>query len=260
MDPIFRMLRYSENFQKNTTANHAIMTLCQNLNLVATLPIDRVAELSLTNSMTISRIVRKLGYQNYGEFKKAAKESTDRYYYQNRSIPICKLNEKDPAEAFLDYMEEMLVAMRNPEILSEIEPACKKLHEKKVIHYYGSQMHNIAITMLLHDLIVDGKEVHPYCETVSIEADLELLGKDSLVLLAPNQYDMEVDLTRKIVDRTKKEKVELMLLCEMDHELLNYTTGPNLCYPGDHTSANVLFSQFLMNMVTMTYRKMYLDQ
>lgn len=88
---------------------------------------------------------------------------------------------------------------------------------------------------------------------------MECLGKDSIVLLIPNLLSTDTILSRKIIDYTEAHDVPLIMHTETGDPLLSFTKGPNLCYPGDHTAASVISSNFVLNMLTMTYRNKFID-
>ena len=115
------------------------------------------------------------------------------------------------------------------------------------------------MVMLLHDLISDGKEIHPYTSGESILLDMESISGDSLVFVVPNDLVVDVAFTRKIMETVEERHGCLVLQTEEGDPLLGFTKGPNLTYPGDHTASAALAGAFLLNMLTMTYRNKFLD-
>lgn len=260
MDSIFRLLYYSEQFPKNTAMNHTMLMLCHHLEEVPHLAIDEIAELCSTNPMMLSRIVRKLGYQNFSEFRLAARDTVSQSRYLNRNIPMDFVDQDSPAESFLQYMEYMISLLRSDEVTVRIEAVCDALHGAKKVHFYGPPYFSIYMVMLLHDLISDGKEVHPYTTKESILLDMSSISADSLVFVVPNDLAVDVAFTRKIMEDVEQKGGRLVLHTEAGNSLLGFTKGPNLTYPGDHTASASMVSSFVLNMLTMTYRNKYLDQ
>jgi hypothetical protein len=115
------------------------------------------------------------------------------------------------------------------------------------------------MVMLLHDLISDGKEIHPYTSVESILLDMEFISEESLVFVVPNDLVLDVILTRKIMETVEERGGCLILQTEEGDPLLSFTKGPNLTYPGDHTASAALAGSFILNMLTMTYRNKFLD-
>ena len=259
MDSIFRLLYYSEQFPKNTAMNYAMLMLCHHLGEVPDLAIDEIAGLCNTNPMMLSRIVRKLGYKNFSEFRLAAQDTVSQSWYLNRNIPMDFMDPKNPAESFLQYMERMISLLRSGEVTAQIEAVCEALHTARKIHFYGPPYFSIYMVMLLHDLISDGKEIHPYTSGESISLDLDSISEDSLVFVVPNDLAVDVTFTRKIMEDVERKRGRLVLHTEAGNSLLGFTKGPNLTYPGDHTAAATLASSFVLNMLTMTYRTKFLD-
>lgn len=259
MDSIFRLLYYSEQFPKNTAMNHTMLTLCHHLEKVPDLPIDEIAELCNTNAMMLSRIVRKLGYKNFSEFRLAAEDTITQSRYQNRNIPMDYVDPSDPAESFLQYMERMISLLRSGGTAAQIEAVCDALHRAKKVHFYGPPWFSIYMVMLMHDLISDGKEIHPYTSAESILLDMDSISEDSLVLVVPNSLVVDVPFTRKIMETVKERRGCLVLQTEEGDPLLGFTKGPNLTYPGDHTASAALAGSFVLNMLTMTYRNKFFD-
>jgi len=259
MDAIFRLLYYSEQFPKNTAMNYTMLKLCHHLEQVPDLTIDEIADLCTTNPMMLSRIARKLGYQNFSEFRLAAQDTVSQSKYLNRNIPMEFVDRNDPAESFLQYMERMISMLREDAVTDRISAVCDALHRAKKIHFYGPPYFSVYMVMLLHDLISDGKEIHPYTSKESILADMDEITEDSLVIVVPNDLAVDVSFTRKIMDTAERKGGRLVLHVEAGDPLLGFTDGPDLTYPGDHTVAATMASAFVLNMLTMTYRNRYLD-
>ena len=260
MDAIFRLLYYSEQFPKNTAMNHTMMTLCHHLDKVPGLAIDEIAVLCNTNPMMLSRIARKLGYKNFSEFRIAVQDTISQGRYLNRNIPMDFVNPDDPAESFLQYMERVISLLRSDAVTQQISEVCTALHAAKHIHFYGPPYFSVYMVMLLHDLISDGKVIHPYTSKESILLDIDSIDENSLVFLVPNEMAIDSALARNIIEATDHSRSCLVLHAEAGDPLLSFTKGPNLTYPGDHTVATTMASSFVLNMLTMTYRNKYLDR
>lgn len=259
MDAIFRLLYYSEQFPKNTAMNHTMLTLCHHLDEVADLSIDEIAALCNTNPMMLSRIARKTGYKNFSAFRVAVQEAVQQSRYINRNIPMDRVRSTDPSGSFLDYMAEMVETLRAPWVQHQIDAVCAALHAAGRVHFYGPPNFSIYMVMLLHDLISDGKEVHPYTSRESITADMDTIGADSLVLVVPNDLAVDDAFTREILEAVEARGGQLVLHTAAGDALLGFTRGPNLIYPHDHTAASNMASAFMLNMLSMTYRNTFLD-
>ena len=239
--------------------NHTMLTLCHHLEKVPDLTIDEIAGLCSTNPMMLSRLVRKLGYKNFSEFRLAAQDTISQSRYLNRNIPMDFVDSENPAESFLQYMEHTISLLRTDEVTTQIEAVCQAMHRAKKIHFYGPPYFSIYMVMLLHDLISDGKEIHPYTSKESILLDMSSVSGDSLVFVAPNDLVVDMTLTRKIMEDVERKGGCLVLHTETGNPLLGFTKGPNLTYPGDHTVATTMAGSFVLNMLTMTYRNKFLD-
>ena len=236
-----------------------MLMLCHHLEEVPDLPIDKIAELCSTNPMMLSRLVRKLGYKNFPEFRSAAQDTISQSKYLNRNIPMEFVDPKDPAGSFLRYMERVISLLKSNEITAQIETVCNALRAAKKIHFYGPSFVSIYMVMLLHDLISDGKDVHPYTSTESILLDMDSISEDSLVFVIPTDLVIDVTFTRKIMEDVDRKHGCLVLHTVADDPLLGFTKGPNLTYPGDHTVASTMAGSLVLNMLTMTYRNQFLD-
>lgn len=259
MDSIFRLLYYSEQFPKNTAMNYTMLKLCHHLEKVPELTIDELAELCSTNPMMLSRTVRKLGYQNFAEFRSAAQDTVSQSKYLNRNIPMDRVDPADPAESFLRYMERMISLLREDGVSAQIGAVCDVLHEAERVHFYGPPYFSIYMVMLLHDLISDGKEIHPYTTKESISLDMGSISEQSLVFVVPNDLAVDVAFTRTIMEDVERKGGRLVLHTAAGDPLLGFTRGPNLTYPGDHTASASIASAFMLNMLTMTYRNKFID-
>ena len=259
MDSIFRLLYYSEQFPKNTAMNHTMLTLCHHLEQIPDLTIDEIAGLCSTNPMMLSRMVRKLGYQNFAEFRLAARDTISQSRYQNRNIPMDFVDPDSPAESFLQYMERTISLLRSEKTMDQIDAVCEALHQAKKVHFYGPPNFSIYMLMLLHDLISDGKEIHPYTAKESILLDMSSVSEHSVVFVVPNDLAIDISLSRTIMEDVERKGGRLVLHTEAGNPLLGFTKGPNLTYPGDHTAATTMAGTFVLNMLTMTYRNRYLD-
>lgn len=259
MDAVFRLLYYSEQYPKNTAMNHAMLTLCHHLEQVPEQTIEELAQLCNTNPMMLSRIARKLSYRNFAEFRSAVQDTLAQRRYQNRNIPMDFVDPAAPADSFLQYAERLIAQLRAPEVGAGIDAVCSAMHEARQIHVYGPPHLSVYTVMLLHDLISDGKKIHPYTSKESILLDLDSVAEDSLVFLVPNDLVIDEAFAQRILETVERKRGRLVVHAENGCPLLGFTSGPNLSYPGDRTAANVIASFFVLNMLTMTYRNRYFD-
>lgn len=259
MDPVFRMLFYSEIYHKNSTSHHAMMTLSKNLDQIANHSIDQIADLCNTNAMSISRLVRKIGYHNFSEFRIAMENTVSQYHYLNRNIPLHATDSSHPAESFLDYTEKMISTIRNSNIFEQIDKICPLLHQARHVHYYGPPFQSLYIIMLLYDLMMDKKEIHSFTSADNIKMDLDSITEHSVLLLEPNPLATDIELCRSIISHAHKKNAAVILFDNDHSELVQYSPDHNLIFPGDHTASSVLALEFVLNMLTMEYRARYLD-
>ncbi len=259
MDPIFRMLYYSDMYQKGSSGYHAMMKLSQNMDKIADYSIDEIAALCNTNAMSISRLVRKIGYHNFNEFRLAAKETVDQYYYLNRNIPLNEIDPQKPAESFLDHMEKVISGLRRSRVFEQIDDVCLLLHGAKDVHYFGPPFQSLYIIMLLNTLMMDKKEIFYFTSPENIKADLDSLGKHSVVFLEPNTLTTETELCRKVLEKAEKTSAEVIILDDETSALLQFSPKHNLTYPATHTASTVISQQFVLNMLNMEYRARYVD-
>lgn len=260
MDPIFRMLYYSEMYQKGSSGYHAMMKLTKNMDKISDYSIDEIAALCNTNAMTISRLVRKIGYRNFNEFRLAAKETVEQYYYLNRNIPLNEIDPEKPAESFLGHLERVIEGLRNSRVFEQIDEVCSLIHGARDIHYYGPPFQSLYIIMLLNTVLMDEKEIYPFTSPENIRSDMESLGPKSVILLEPNNLTTETELCRKVLEKAKKAGAQVVIFDEEGSSLLPFSPEHNLTYPGTHTASTVISQQFVMNMLTMEYRARYVDK
>ena len=74
-----RLLILLNESSSDSTFYHIALTMLQNMELLHSLAINEVADLCSVSKSTISKFIRALGYEDYAEFREAAKFQDNKY-------------------------------------------------------------------------------------------------------------------------------------------------------------------------------------
>ena len=111
-----RLLILLNESSSDSTFYHIALAMLQNMELLHSLAINEVADLCRVSKSTISKFIRALGYEDYAEFREAARLEENKYHVSyNFSVDV------------IGYLESHSVQEYTQEIAKDIQLTAQQL-------------------------------------------------------------------------------------------------------------------------------------
>ncbi len=153
-----------------------------------------LAELTDSSRTTVWRLVQKMGYVNFTDFRYALKAAILQYGYYNR---ILFTGREDDADAVLEMVKEQMRKSADilgrecpPEMLREL---VKQMHIAKKIRFYFP-FRLPMIYSLQQNLAITGKDAAYFCLLPDMLEDVECLDENSILCISCIEYAETIDM------------------------------------------------------------------
>lgn len=258
MTALENMLNYYNQLPPTSTTK-AVLRLCfAHVKQLAETNIYELAELCYTSTATISRLVKSMGYKSYSAFQTSIAESCSRYDYHNRFSVDQFAGSLSPKEIVLeniDYISKEFEKNVSPDTYM---PLVDALHNAKsvVIFCYGILFMECT---LQSDLIMSGVS----CDIVTgdypqLQWAEELSPGDLALFMCPDAIESTSSLSSTI-KVAKKKGATICVLSSTGRQPFLHMADITLSFPGRHYMADSFYLEMLLAVISMDYRKKYLD-
>lgn len=193
MNVLQNLMELYNQLPQDSTYRVVIKGILENLEVAADATIYDVAELTDSSRTTVWRMVQKMGYKNYSDFRYALKAAVSQYTYYNRILPP-----QVGTDAVISECVGQLKAackMIEKHLTSKaIERLAQEIYERKQIRFY-LHSRSYAVYSFQQNLAMSGKDTAYFCLLPEMLADAAALGKDSLVFINSIEFSETMDLS-----------------------------------------------------------------
>lgn len=175
-----------------------------NLDQMRRVTIYDIAELTNSSRTTVWRLVQKLGYDSFSDFRYALQSASSQYVYYNRMVEERKavIGEKllTDLSGQLKDVNRILSQYISAEIIDELTD---EISDASKIHFY-LPLRTSFIYSFQQNLWVDGKDSEYRCLIPEMMAATRYLNENSIVLISSIEHAETQDMTK--IFETVKEK------------------------------------------------------
>lgn len=139
--------------------SRVIAMLLRELRRIPALSLEETAELCGVSTITISRLLKKIGCGSFRSFRQQVEDVVDGYPKYNRVIPIPMIDTGKVTDGFFDCVLNEMRRLRAELDRDAVARACAMLHEAGQVHICDMYSTGHAKRQLQVDLCMDGKEV-----------------------------------------------------------------------------------------------------
>lgn len=256
MNVIDHLINFYNATPEGDIYHDAILHLLGNLEVVRHYTIYQLADECFVSPSTISRLCRKLNYDNYTAFKDDIIHVLDNYNYYNRIVPPFMVNDsKDEIDILLDTVEAATRRLRMIDKKVFIELA-DVLHSKQCVGLYTYGGNSIGL-FLLNSLVVTGHKIRPHYGRSDLRDTRGYSAEDAVIFIYP-YFKETAYLTTALKECAKTETTVILVTSQAPEQLYDYAN-----YYYDFGGALTIMDNYerdlFLNMLTITYRKKYID-
>lgn len=259
----YRLINLRNNSRRDSTDSYIAETLLANINEIDKLSIDSVAELCNISKSKLSKFVKRIGFNDYKEFRDLVKNEKYRsgYYGYEDKLPMGRYIAKEGWEPYLKILHQDLDCFMEKTDQNMIRSLAKALYEYEEVATFGSVYSQTAAVDFMYRMAEEGKYIRTYTYDLEQEEYMKNMDKDTLVIIFSNsgQY-LYGDGMRKIgyfKTYLKRTKGEIALITSN----ADAATDPIVKYPilysfSTNVHSQMLMERLVMEMIISEYRKL----
>ena len=258
MDSIENLIAYYNKSEKNDIYYKVVEKILANIHAVKDATIYELAEMCYSSPATVSRLVKKLGFENYVDFKTQISYALRNYHYLNMNTRDVELVEDgDIIPFYFNFLLNNIMNLKDHIRYGQIAAVSDCLDQaEEVLFYAGSQ--EIPTHALQKAMIVSGKRASIYDDFLSQERSLEKVQEGTLIFaIIPNLLEMTP--IRSILKRAKERGARILTICSGEKNEYAKYSDLQICFKGTKTSMDVYIYMILINLIKYDYNRRYVD-
>lgn len=229
----YRLINLLNDSEYDSTEAHIAESLLDMIYEVEHMPIDQVAEKCHISKSTLSKFVKRLGFEDYREFRDNARNEKKKAGYHNyeQKMTMDYCIEKYGIEKYLEILAKDIKNFLAGVDKRQIHELAKALHEFKRVAAFGSVYSETVAMDLMYKIAGEGKYIKTNIYDVKQEQYINEADENTLLIIFSNsgQYIYENgmkphDQSRFFVRKTKG-KIALVTSNE------EAAADPNVTYP-----------------------------
>lgn len=258
MNVLQNLVELYNHLPMDSTYRDVAKGILTHLEEVADATIYDVAELTCSSRTTVWRMLQKMGYKSYSEFRHALKQSVDHYSYYNRLLPPGQ--EEEPVEeVFASQMKAVMKTLRTDLGEEKLGQMAGLMAEKNKISFY-MPFRSVAVSVLQQNLAMAAKETAACCLLSDMLEDAGSMDPNGLVFCATIEHAETQDMT-PLFQMLKERGVQIALFSagtSRYERLVDF----HLCRENGGTSAMnaVMRSELYLFALNEMFRRKYLGK
>jgi len=229
-----------------------------NLDQMRRVTIYDIAELTNSSRTTVWRLVQKLGYDSFSDFRYALQSAASQYVYYNRmieqgqSLSAEKLTET-VSRQLLDA-NELISRMVSEEGIDEL---VDEISDASKVHFY-LPFRTSFVYSFQQNLWISGKDTEYRCLIPEMLATTQYLNDNSIVLISTIEYAETQDMT-KVFEVIKEKKSRIWLTGNAESHFTRYADRCLLISKARPAPWLIAFEAFILAL-SERYREKYIDR
>lgn len=257
MDSIEKLIGYYNKSDEEDMYHKIVGHILNNLPKVGDATIYDLADLCYSSPSTISRLMKKLEFENYTDFKTKILYALKNYRYLNRNTREVDIAEDgDIVPLYFNFLMNNISALKESFRYEQIARISDHFHEAGEVLFYSYP--EVQVDILQKALIVTGKKACFYDSIVLQENSLERVKEDTVVFaVIPNLIEMAP--MRSILKKTKAQGAIVITVCSEKRNDYTKYSDIQINFDGTKTSMDLYLFMILTNLIKYDYCHRYAD-
>lgn len=216
-----------------------------------------LAEMTNSSRTTIWRLVVKLGYSSFSDFRYALQSAASQYTYYNRLVPsgytvtsdsIIKKSQdelKDAAKLIKGHISPAMIEEMTDELLSYTK-----------VRFYTPFRLGLLYSFQIN-LAKNGTDTAYFCMLPDMINDTDNLDENSLVIINTLEYAETLDMTQ-VFEKIKEKNAKIWLAGDSSTHYAEYADRHLLNVVADPIAWMFSF-ELLINILSERYREKFID-
>ena len=213
--------------------------ILDNLGRMEEVTIYDIAELTSSSRTTVWRMVQKMGYKSFSDFRFALQSAVSQYGYYNRMLPPAACADGSSInQTIVDQMEKSVRIYKDhcsPDLLLTL---VKELQNADKVHFYMPFRLGM-VGVMQQNLAMDGKETAYRILLPEILESVSELNENSIVIISTIEFAETLDMKNVFIkakeqgariwmvgtSRTKYRKYADRMLLDVDADSFSWITA-----------------------------------
>ena len=258
MDSIETLLTYYNRSDKNSIDHAVIEKILENIHSLKNATIYDLAEMCYSSPATISRLMRKLGFENYTEFKAQIGNALKNFRYFNRNSNGMEMSgDSDPVPEYFQMLIQKILILKERITYQQIAEISDHLHQAENIAFYSSQEGMLHV--LQKAMILSGKKANVY-EDISTQEDSLKAVVENTAVFAVIPDLLEMTPLRSILKKAKRQGAFIISICSDPQNVYEKYSDLQIGFEGTKTSMDTYLFMILVNLIQTDYCRRYVEE
>lgn len=258
MDSIEKLITYYNAGSEQNVFREVVEHILRNLHKLENATIYDLAEMCYASPSTISRLVKKLEFKDYGDFKSQMSYALKNYRYLNRnmeSMPV--VEDQDCMSQYFDCLLKHIESLRDHMKYEDIRKISDAFHDADQVMFYSAP--SVDEERLQKSLLVSGKMTYLFNTIQTQKESLSKPMNDAVVFaIVPDLLEMAPMLS--ILTTAKKEGAKVITLCSARQNYYTTISDIQIAFEGTKTSMDTYMFRIIVNIIQSDYENRYLNK
>lgn len=221
--------------------------------------IDKIAQLCFVSTSTLSRFCRKLGFQNYNEFKNGFQQN---YKVNNYSIELFQQINKDINKASFQLLNDIYDTMKSQIEnidLADIDWILDQIYKNKTVLFLGHQFLQSIGNYFQQNLLRFDKLSYSFNQEADQIQFLKHINDNTVVIIL--SIDGSYHLKHNdIMEVLLKKNITIILITQNKYSQLTHYCDKSLILKGSNKNDIGKYGMlFLIDFMLLRYKNLYVD-
>ncbi len=188
MDAIEKLIGYYNKSEEENIYHEVAGSILKNIHRVEESTIYDLAEMCYSSTSTISRLVKKLEFENFTEFKIQVQFALKNYRLVSRNTRDVEVigEDEDVLPIFFNYLTNNINNLKDIVKYETIKEISDSLHNAKQILFFS----NVPVNNVQKGPIIMGKETYVYVNMAEQEKSIERVEEGTVIYaIVPNMIE-----------------------------------------------------------------------
>ena len=257
MDSIEQLIGYYNRSDDGDMYHNVVENILLNLHKVENATIYDLAEMCFSSPSTISRLMKKMGFESYTDFKTKVHHALKNFRYLNRNTKdIDVMEDSDIVSLYFNFLENNIAALRQSIEYSQIAAISDCFNDAEEVFFYSFP--EVQVNILQKLLIVSGKSARIFDTIQAKEGSLAKVKQNTVVYaMVPNLIEMAP--MRSILKRAREQGATVITICSEKWNDYTKYSDIQISFNGTKTSMDLYLFMIMTNLVKYDYCHRYVD-
>ena len=258
----YRLINLRNNSQSDSIETHITEVLLKHINEIDSMSIEQVAQLCGVSKSTLSKFVKKIGFDDYKEFRDITRNEKRRsgYYGYEDKLPMGRFIERKGWREYISILEKDLQTFANTIDFTQISALARALHTQEQVAAFGSVYSQTVAIDFMYRLAEEGKYIRTYTYDTKQEQYLKNMDEDTLVIIFSNSgyylYGEGMKLNGEFKSYLKRTNGKIALITSNE----KIARDPLVKYPIQYSfstdvHSHMIMERLVMEMIVSEYKK-----